>query len=435
MTIRFIHFGDTHLSRTYPYPVSFERVSAFNKAFQHVIDKALELDVDFIIHAGDLFDRLNPWPSVVAFVKSQIAKLEEARIPLFIIRGNHDGSFDSEGVLRGCSIELLKHPSFTTLHFVDPVYDLMRESLRDTPGYRDYLESIRIIGIGYFGHHIGKYFERYVHNALRTDKDAYILVLHTFVEGYTACPPGEPYIPLSYIESLPLTYIAVGHDHDARDPLRLRNGAIIACSGSTEKWDFYESDGKFFYLVELKGDNVARISKHAIPSPHIMTALVVESDTPRSPDWFVKEAIRRITELANSTSKKLILRIRFKGELRAGNLSDIPLHLIEKAVKRLRSSGKLLYCEITPPDLTVRLEDIKVKPEGLDIKSAFLEALKDPALAEKAYQIFDYARELYRDEDNLTRDGNLKESAMRRLKDKISSLWGVSYSPLGPGLL
>jgi len=86
MSFKFIHFGDTHLSRTYPASIAYERVIAFNKAFEFVIDKAIELDVDFIVHTGDLFDKVTPWPNVVKFVKKQLIRLKEHDIKFYAIR-------------------------------------------------------------------------------------------------------------------------------------------------------------------------------------------------------------------------------------------------------------------------------------------------------------------------------------------------------------
>ncbi len=426
--IKFIHFGDTHLSRTYPSSIAIERVRAFNRAFQYVIDKAIEYDVDFIIHSGDLFDKLTPWPSVVNFVKMQLVRLDEHNIPLFIIRGNHDGGFDSEGVLRGCTLDLVKHPRVSSLNFIDPVYDSISKNHRATPGYRDYLDSVRLIGIGYFGHNTDKYFRRYVPKALEKDLDAYILLLHIFIEGFTAHPPGEPYLPLSMFEDMPFTYIAVGHDHELRNPLSLRKGRYIACSGSSEKWDFYESDEKAFFIVTLKGNKVVSINTERIPSEYLIKVITVESPYPQSPEWFAKRAIEELLSLAKTSDKRLILRIKFKGELSKGTPSDIPIELINKYAMRLRKAGKLLYLDISPPDLNIKLEDIRIKSEGIDIREMMLEILKNEELASRAYEIFEYTRGLFKDDDNLTRDGNLKEQALRRLREKILRLWNLQIT-------
>ncbi|MCD6510331.1 MAG: exonuclease SbcCD subunit D [Thermoprotei archaeon] len=427
MSVRFIHFGDTHLSRTYPSSIAPERVKAFNSAFRYVIEKAIERDVDFIVHTGDLFDKVNPWPSVVNFVKTQLVSLDEHGIPFYVIRGNHDGGFDSEGVLRGCSIDLVRHPRVSVLEFIDPVYDSISHEHSRTPGFRDYLDSIRIVGMGYFGHNTERYLRRYIPQALRSDVDAYILLLHVFVEGYTAHPPGEPYVPLSSLEELPFAYIAVGHDHEYHPPLKLKGGGCIACSGSSEKWDFYEKDGKFFYVVTLRGGHVVSVKEENIPSPHLTKVILVESDTPRPPEWFAKQALNRIMEVIKSSDgKKLILRIKFKGELSKGTPSDIPLDVIYRSVERLRKSGELLYLDVSPPDLDIRLEDIKVKTEGLDIRGMLLDILGKEERADKAFEIFNYARNLFKDDENLTRDGNLKDQALKRLKRRILQLWDLS---------
>lgn len=429
MTFKFIHFGDSHLSRTYPASIAYDRVSSFNQAFKYVIDKAIDLNVDFIIHTGDLFDKTTPWPNVVKFARKQLLRLEEHDIKLYAIRGNHDGSFDTEGALKGCALDLLESPELKSFEFIDPVYDLL--SKKSSIGYRDYLDSIRIIGIGYFGHNTMKFLSQYGVRAIDREK-LNILLLHIFIEGYTQAYKNEPSIPLSYLESLSnVHYIAVGHDHDAKAPLKLKNGAFIACTGSTEKWDFYESDEKIFYLVEVSSSGSIHIKRYTIPSPHIVKAIIIKADTPRPAEWFVREAISRIRELLKE-NRKLVLRIRFEGRIPKGEIYDIPLRSLEKFLERLKSSGRVLYADILPPEVEIKPEDIKsVARDSVDIHGMIKDILKDDELSKKAFEIFEYSRFLYSDEENLTRDGNLRDQAYRLLKMKISSIWGLERGLTG----
>ena len=53
--IRFMHIADIHLG--YRQYNLFERFKDFGKAFRQIINIAIEKKVDFIICAGDLFDR------------------------------------------------------------------------------------------------------------------------------------------------------------------------------------------------------------------------------------------------------------------------------------------------------------------------------------------------------------------------------------------
>lgn len=94
--MRFIHAADLHidsplrgLSR---YPgAPLERLrGATRRALERLVDLALEEKVDFVLLAGDLYDR--DWPDFHTglFVRGQMVRLGKAGIRVFIVQGNHD---------------------------------------------------------------------------------------------------------------------------------------------------------------------------------------------------------------------------------------------------------------------------------------------------------------------------------------------------------
>lgn len=94
--MRFIHCADIHLDsplrnleKYEGAPVSEIRLAS-RRAFENVIGLALAQRVDFLIIAGDLFD--GDWPdfNTGLFFVQQMARLKEAGIRVFIVRGNHD---------------------------------------------------------------------------------------------------------------------------------------------------------------------------------------------------------------------------------------------------------------------------------------------------------------------------------------------------------
>jgi DNA repair exonuclease SbcCD nuclease subunit len=56
--MRFLHISDTHLG--YQQYNLKERERDFFNVFQEAIDKAIEKNVDFIIHTGDFFHSSRP---------------------------------------------------------------------------------------------------------------------------------------------------------------------------------------------------------------------------------------------------------------------------------------------------------------------------------------------------------------------------------------
>jgi len=413
--MRFAHLGDTHLGRSYP---TSQRVSAFNEAFKLVIDRVLNEELDFVIHTGDFFDKYNPWPSVVKFATEQLFRLQEEDIPIFIIRGNHDGAFDIQGLRRGSSIELTNHPLAGNVYFIDPLFDLA--SKESTVGYRDF-SGFRIHGLGYYSTETSKLLENYVKPNL-SDDVVNILMLHTFVNDYTLNPAGEPHINLQDLDIPLLQYVAVGHDHRMLSPITLKNGTVIACSGSTELWDFRESRYKGFYLIEIGND--VKVKPAMIETSQMMTTVEIDSVSPKPPEWYVKEAKAELKRLVNTTNKDLIVRVNMSGPLSVGSLIDIPMGELDTLASEYKKRGRLLYFEIIPPQLQLQSDHIALLLEHFDVKQFLDTILLDKNLVKDAYSIYHKANELLADDSNLTRNKNLKKEAFDILLNEIVKRWG-----------
>jgi DNA repair protein SbcD/Mre11 len=96
--MRFLHAADIHLDspllgleRYAGAPVEEIRI-ATRRAFERLVDLALDQSVDFVLIAGDLYD--GDWRdhNTGLFFVHQISKLREAEIPVFVIAGNHDAA-------------------------------------------------------------------------------------------------------------------------------------------------------------------------------------------------------------------------------------------------------------------------------------------------------------------------------------------------------
>ena len=105
---RFIHVSDTHLG-VRPYGL-IERERDFYDAFRWVIDKALELRVDAVLHAGDMFHSSSPRPVTYVNVIRELRRLVEAGIKFIVAPGNHELP-KAEGI--GSPIKLLEVLGYT----------------------------------------------------------------------------------------------------------------------------------------------------------------------------------------------------------------------------------------------------------------------------------------------------------------------------------
>lgn len=96
MVFRFVHTADIHLdsplrSLSLRDPAAAKAISnATRAAFVRIIDLCLEEKVDALLIAGDLYDGDQTSMKTARFLAQQLYRLEEANIPSFIIRGNHD---------------------------------------------------------------------------------------------------------------------------------------------------------------------------------------------------------------------------------------------------------------------------------------------------------------------------------------------------------
>src|SRR4051794_31829790 len=98
MRFTFVHAADIHLDsplrgleRYEGAPVEHLR-SATRRAFERLVQFCLDDAVAFLLLAGDLYD--GDWPdyNTGLFFAKQMARLREAGIPVYIVRGNHDAA-------------------------------------------------------------------------------------------------------------------------------------------------------------------------------------------------------------------------------------------------------------------------------------------------------------------------------------------------------
>ena len=88
------HISDTHLGKL-QYR-SRDRRQDYTDAFAEAVDEAIALDVDAVLHTGDLFDAPNPNVPVVNQCLDIIKKLDAAEIPFLGLVGNHERKRDEQ---------------------------------------------------------------------------------------------------------------------------------------------------------------------------------------------------------------------------------------------------------------------------------------------------------------------------------------------------
>ncbi|MER3460536.1 MAG: metallophosphoesterase [candidate division GAL15 bacterium] len=93
--MRILHFADLHIGmeaygQIDPATGLNRRVVDFLKAFDDVVDYALENEADLVLFCGDAFKNRDPSPTYLREFAARLRRLLEAGIPTFLLVGNHD---------------------------------------------------------------------------------------------------------------------------------------------------------------------------------------------------------------------------------------------------------------------------------------------------------------------------------------------------------
>lgn len=95
-SFRFLHAADLHLGSPFQGLAIKDAaladifIEASRTAFSSLVERAIELEVDFMVVAGDVYD--GDWKdnTIGLFFNREIARLDRAGIPVFLLKGNHD---------------------------------------------------------------------------------------------------------------------------------------------------------------------------------------------------------------------------------------------------------------------------------------------------------------------------------------------------------
>lgn len=198
MSVTFVHAADLHLGSPLravedASPSFAERLNrATYEAFQRVIDIAVEHEVDFVVVAGDLYDREARSVAANQFLVDQFERLADAEIPCYVVHGNHDPLGDGA--------EKLDLPANVSVFGTEEV-----ESAYYPDG--DGPEA-RILGQSYGSRHESG--SLYYHYTPDDQSVPNIGVLHTGLD-----PDGRRYAPCSLddLGTKAIDYWALGHIH------------------------------------------------------------------------------------------------------------------------------------------------------------------------------------------------------------------------------
>lgn len=309
--IRLLHTADTHLGyRQYHSDV---RRQDFFKAFEIVINDAVDMQVDAVVHAGDLFDSRNPTLEDLLETMSILSRLKSAGIPFFGIVGNHESKQNTQWLdlfeEMGLSVRLGKKPQI----------------LRDRNGRGD---SVAIYGIDsvpkskipvfdYSG------FEAPENCISVPESCRKLIVMHQIVQPF----PYAEWDCAEVIEKLPFKVDAILlGDYHKYEKIKIGD-AWVTYPGSTERNSASENEPRSYNIITLSNEGM-EISRRTIPTRHFLNISVILNGEEKPFEQIFSAINERLEELPES-----VTFLEISGDSSAVlSLSEIEDYLLSKGV-------------------------------------------------------------------------------------------------------
>lgn len=293
---KFIHAADLHLESPYKGISHLDEslgkalVKHGVKAYENLIQAALDNKVDFLLIAGDSFDSESGSLSAQYRFVRGMERLHEANIPVFVICGNHD-PLDSWS-------KHLKLPSNVTLFLADEVQQ--HAVLKDGKALAE------IYGVSF-----GKKeeYRRWAEKFKRNDQAPFSIgLLHGTAAGNEAHTPYCPFT-LDNLRASNLDYWALGHIHK-REVLQEQNPMVVY-PGNIQGRHFKETGEKGCSLVTVEQGSV--VAHEFIPLSDIVYAYhtIDVSEMNSISEFF--DGLSTLSSSEEFAGKCYLLRLRLVG--------------------------------------------------------------------------------------------------------------------------
>ena len=340
---KFIHAADVHLdsplrglSRYESAPAESIR-DACRRAFENLVDLAIDEKVSFVLLAGDLYD--GDWKdySTGIFLSKQMGRLGQHNISVFAVSGNHDAA--------NRMTKALDTPANMTI-----LSSLKNETIRlDDLG-------VAIHGRSFGTQHVD---ENLAAGFPDAEKGLFnIGLLHTSLDGREG---HAVYAPCSADDLLSkgYQYWALGHIHKQEI---ISTDPWIVFPGCIQGRHIREADAKGCVLVTIEDGAVITVDKHQLDVLRWVECIVDLTDSVEMQE--ILERTRTSVENARSSGDGLpiAMRIRFEGAtLLSDELSAYP--------ERFEQQIKAFGAELAGDELWIeRVENATVGK--LDLESA-----------------------------------------------------------------
>ncbi|MGA3057698.1 MAG: DNA repair exonuclease [Candidatus Limnocylindrales bacterium] len=315
MSFRFLHTGDLHLDSPFvgltadaPAAVAQTLREATLQSWQTIVQLALDERVDFVLVAGDVFEQANRTLRGQIRFRDGLADLARARVPSFVVTGNHDPLSGWE-------------PSVT---WPELAHRFPARTVSGVQVIRDGDEIARVYGVS---HHVRDVTTNLASHFKREAGVPFAVgLLHTNVgatAGETNCAP----CTLQDLRAADMDYWALGHIH--RHAVLAAGRPTVVYCGNPQGRDPGEADACGCYLVTV--DDAGEIHPEFRPADVVRWQLL---DVPIAGIPDEESLIERVASAADEArslaERAIVARVALKGRgalhaslQRPGVLADV----------------------------------------------------------------------------------------------------------------
>jgi DNA repair exonuclease SbcCD nuclease subunit len=400
-----------------------DRTGDFFRAWQEVIERyAIGRRVDFVVIAGDLFDRRNVDPQAANHAMVMLRRLEQARIPVLVIEGNHDSreSLSRHSWLRSFSqwryLKLLEPEWQEGIPSLDPW------SEEDARGAYIDIGDARIFGSIWLGTTVGQALPllgEAVRQNRRSDATN-IMLLHSDVEGQLNRPIQNA-LSISKLVALreSVDYLALGHTHKrfGIEDWAFNPGSLEACSvdeADTERGA---------YLVETDGPSIKtefiRAGEDYFQRPFRRIEYQIKGQ--EDPDGVRAEIFGALRSHCSEgqdgePESKPIIELTLRGQLAFKNSLLRLDKLKEQAIDEFQPLGLIINNKTIPRQLAVAVDLARDAPRSVRELRVIEDIIKpDPRFGHRASELAAIVVEAKR----LALEGESPEKILRLIEDRL----------------
>lgn len=293
----FLHAADLHLDsplrglHARDAEVGAQVRNATRQAFRALVDRAISDQVRFVVLAGDLFDDTHQSVDTALFLNSELKRLVDRAVGVFLLRGNHDHLARPSAVLLPKGVFQFGSAEATTETRPDLGVALHGQSFGEqrididlTDGYPIPVPGLLNIG-----------------------------VLHTALEGRSGVH--QRYAPTSAgkLGTRGYDYWALGHVH-TRDVFR-EGQTHIAYPGNVQGRHINEAGPKGALLVDWEGTTITAVRpfETAVLRWQEVVVDVVAAEGQDDQLRYVAEAVADATREARGAGRIAAVRVRIRG--------------------------------------------------------------------------------------------------------------------------